>query len=135
CCQAGARLPHHSGATMTYTTLITTGELASHVNDPDWIIIDCRFDLGNPDAGRAAYLQGHLPQALYAHLDNDLSDKRPDPNGEFRGRHPLPSREAFADTLRNWGIHPHTQVVAYDAQGGMFAARLWWMLRWCGHEA
>ena len=120
---------------MTYTTLITTGELASHVNDPDWIIIDCRFDLGNPDAGRAAYLQGHLPQALYAHLDNDLSDKRPGPNGEFRGRHPLPSREAFADTLRNWGIHPHTQVVAYDAQGGMFAARLWWMLRWCGHEA
>lgn len=120
---------------MTYTTLIAADELASYIDKPDWVIVDCRFDLGKPDAGRTAYLQGHLPHAVYAHLDNNLSDKRPGPNGEFRGRHPLPSREALADTLRSWGIHPHTQVVAYDAQGGMFAARLWWMLRWCGHEA
>ncbi len=120
---------------MTYTTLIAANELAPHVNDPGWVIIDCRFDLGNPDAGFIAYRQGHIPNAVYAHLDTDLSDKRPGPNGEFRGRHPLPSREAFMETLRNWGIHPHTQVVAYDAQGSMFAARLWWMLRWCGHEA
>lgn len=119
---------------MTYTTLIAADELASHVNDPDWIIIDCRFDLTNAEAGPNAYLQGHIPNARYAHLDTDLSDKRPGPNGEFRGRHPLPAREAFIETLRGWGIHPHSQVIAYDAQGGMFAARLWWMLRWCGHE-
>lgn len=119
---------------MTYTTLIDAETLAQHFNDPDWIIVDCRFDLGNPEAGRSAYEQGHILHARYAHLDTDLSDKRPGPNGEFRGRHPLPTREQFIDTLRNWGVNPQSQVVAYDAHGGMFAARLWWMLRWCGHE-
>jgi thiosulfate/3-mercaptopyruvate sulfurtransferase len=119
---------------MTYTTLITAEALAKHMEDANWIVIDCRFDLANPAAGRAAYEQGHLPGARYADLDKDLSDKRPGPNGEFRGRHPLPAPEHFIETLRRWGIHADTQVIAYDAQGGMFAARLWWMLRWCGHE-
>jgi thiosulfate/3-mercaptopyruvate sulfurtransferase len=120
---------------MTFTTIISATELAQHAPDPDWILIDCRHDLFNPDAGRAAYQTGHLPGALHAHLDLDLSDKRPGPNGEFRGRHPLPERAAFVETLRTWGINDDTQVVAYDAQGGMFAARLWWMLRWTGHAA
>ena len=120
---------------MTYRTLIAAEELVAHIDHPDWVIVDCRFDLANPDAGRLAYQQGHIPHAHYAHLDTDLSDKRPGPDGTFRGRHPLPSREQFIETLRDWGIHSHSQVIAYDAQGGMFAARLWWMLRWCGHQA
>jgi thiosulfate/3-mercaptopyruvate sulfurtransferase len=120
---------------MPYTTLIAAADLASHMTDRNLIVIDCRHDLTNPDAGRTAYLAGHIPDAEFAHLDTDLSDKKPGPNGEFRGRHPLPEREAFIETLRRWGIDNNSQVIAYDAQGGMFAARLWWMLRWVGHEA
>ena len=120
---------------MTFTTIISATDLAQHLSDPKWLVIDCRHDLFNPDAGRAAWQTGHLPGARHAHLDLDRSDKRPGPNGEFRGRHPLPERAAFVDTLRGWGINDDTQVVACDAQGGIFAARLWWMLRWAGHSA
>lgn len=120
---------------MRYTTLISAADLAQHLDDPNWIILDCRHDLANPQAGQEAYAAGHLPHAQFAHLDRNLSDKSPGPNGEFRGRHPLPPQEAFIETLRNWGVKPDSQVIAYDAQGGMSAARLWWMLRWVGHEA
>jgi thiosulfate/3-mercaptopyruvate sulfurtransferase len=120
---------------MPYTTLISAAELAPHLTDPNWVVIDCRHDLTNPDAGREAYGTGHIAHAEFAHLDTDLSDKRPGPKGEFRGRHPLPERDAFIETLRRWGVNDNSQVIAYDAQGGMFAARLWWMLRWVGHEA
>jgi thiosulfate/3-mercaptopyruvate sulfurtransferase len=120
---------------MPHTTLIAAAELAQNLSNPNWIVIDCRHDLANLDAGRAAYAAGHIPGAQFAHLDNDLSDKSPGPNGEFRGRHPLPERAKLIATLRRWGINDDTQVVAYDAQGGMFAARLWWMLRWVGHDA
>jgi thiosulfate/3-mercaptopyruvate sulfurtransferase len=120
---------------MAYTTLISAEQLALHIADPDWIVLDCRHDLMNHAAGRAAYDAGHLPHAQFVAFETDLSDKRPGPNGEFRGRHPLPSREAFVETLRRWGVHHGSQVIAYDAQGGMYAARLWWMLRWIGHEA
>lgn len=120
---------------MRYTTLISAAELAQHVLEPDWIVIDCRHDLVNPTAGRSAYDAGHIPNAQFANLDTALSDKARGPNGTFRGRHPLPDREKFIETLRVWGVNPSSQVVAYDAQGGMFAARLWWMLRWVGHEA
>lgn len=120
---------------MRYTTLISAAELAQHVLEPNWIVLDCRHDLANPEAGRAAYDTGHIPNAQFVHLDNDLSDKKPGPNGEFRGRHPLPARDAFIETLRRLGVNHSSQVVAYDAQGGMFAARLWWMLRWVGHDA
>lgn len=119
---------------MPYTTLISAADLARHISDASWVVVDCRHDLANPEAGRAAYEAGHIPGARFAHLDQDLSDQRPGPNGEFRGRHPLPEREAFIETLRQLGIDDDTQVVAYDAHGGMFAARLWWMLRWVGHE-
>ncbi|RZI41843.1 sulfurtransferase [Herbaspirillum sp. HC18] len=117
------------------TTLISAEDLARRIHDANWVVLDCRHDLANPAAGRTAYVAGHIPGAQFADLDNDLSDKSPGPNGEFRGRHPLPDRNAFLEALRRWGINHGSQVIAYDAQGGMFAARLWWMLRWVGHEA
>jgi thiosulfate/3-mercaptopyruvate sulfurtransferase len=120
---------------MSYTTLISAEDLARHVNDADWVVLDCRHDLTDANAGRAAYDGGHIPGAQFARIDEDLSDKSLGPNGEFRGRHPLPDQTAFVETLRRWGVNHGSQVVAYDAHGGMFAARLWWMLRWVGHEA
>jgi thiosulfate/3-mercaptopyruvate sulfurtransferase len=120
---------------MRHTTLIAAEQLAQHFLEPKWVVLDCRHDLGNPDAGRAAYDAGHIPNAQFADVERDLSDKRPGAKGEFRGRHPLPQRTAFIETLRRWGVRHDSQVVAYDAHGGMFAARLWWMLRWVGHEA
>ncbi len=118
-----------------YTTLISAAELTQNLATPDWVILDCRHDLAHPGAGQSAFDAGHIPHAQFAHLDNDLSGPKIGPDGEFRGRHPLPQRDVFIDTLRDWGINDSTQVIAYDAQGGMFAARLWWMLRWVGHEA
>jgi thiosulfate/3-mercaptopyruvate sulfurtransferase len=94
-------------------------------------LIDTRFDLADTAAGEQAYAAGHIPGALYAHLDRDLSGTKTGRNG----RHPLPDRDAFAATVAHLGITPETQVVAYDAQGGMYAARLWWLLRWVGHRA
>jgi len=120
---------------MAFTTLISAAELADHLSSPDWVIVDCRHDLSNPNAGHAAYLAGHIPNAQFAHLDEDLAGDKVDVDGTFRGRHPLPERAAFIAALRRWGINDTTQVVTYDAHGGMFAARLWWMLRWVGHEA
>lgn len=120
---------------MTFTKLISAAELAQHVFDHDWVVLDCRHDLAKPDAGRSAYAEGHIPNAQFAHLDQDLAGEKIDADGIFRGRHPLPDRAAFIATLRQWGINDNTQVIAYDAHGGMFAARLWWMLKWVGHDA
>lgn len=97
-------------------------------------LLDARFDLAQPAAGEAAYAQGHLPGALYAHLERDLSAMPPAP-ALCGGRHPLPPREAVARTLAGLGITPATPVVVYDASGGMYAARAWWLLRWLGHQA
>lgn len=121
---------------MAYTTLITPSELAKQFGDPNWAhncaIIDCRFSLVDTEAGRRNYLAGHIPGALYAHLDEDLS-------GPFTvgktGRHPLPSVEKFVQTLSDWGIDDTVQVVIYDDAGGVMSGRLWWMLRWMGHDA
>jgi thiosulfate/3-mercaptopyruvate sulfurtransferase len=118
-----------------YTTLIAASHLASHIDDPDWVVVDCRHDLANLSAGREGYAVAHLPHAVFADTESELSGARRGPDGVFRGRHPLPEREAFIDTLRSWGVNDNTQVVAYDAHGSMFAARLWWLLRWAGHEA
>lgn len=115
---------------MPYTVLIATDELAPHLGDPDWAIIDCRFRLDNPAFGRQAYNEAHIPGAIYAHLNDELSG--PIVPGQT-GRHPLPSLEQFAETLSTWGIDERVQVVAYDDMGGMIAGRLWWMLRWLGH--
>lgn len=114
-----------------YETLIAADELEAHRRDPDWLIVDCRFDLAAPEAGEAAWRAAHVPGALYAHLDRDLSG----PRTPASGRHPLPTPEGFAATLGRWGISAMTQVIAYDADSGAFAARLWWLLRWSGHRA
>lgn len=118
-----------------YTTLISAAGLAGHIDDANWVVVDCRHDLANLSAGREGYDVAHLPHAVFADMETQLSGAKRGPDGAFRGRHPLPERDAFIETLRGWGVNDSTQVVAYDAHGGMFAARLWWMLRWVGHEA
>ena len=117
---------------MPFTTLISTEECARHLTDPAWVIVDCRFTLGDPERGRRDYEQSHIPGALYAHLEHDLSG--PIVPG-VTGRHPLPDVGAFARTLGAWGIDAQVQVVVYDDAGGMMAARLWWMLRWLSHTS
>ena len=116
---------------MAYTTLITTGDLFEHLSDPQWTIVDCRFSLAEPELGRREYEEAHIPGALYAHLDEDLSG--PIVPGRT-GRHPLPAPEKMAQRLGSWGIGPGQQVIAYDVSGGGIAARLWWLLRWLGHD-
>ena len=118
-----------------YTTLISAADLAAHIDNPAWVILDCRHDLMNLAAGREAYAIGHLPNAQFADLENKLSGPKRGADGVFRGRHPLPERAELIATLRAWGIDDDTQVIGYDAHGGMYAARLWWMLRWVGHRA
>lgn len=117
---------------MSFTTLISTEELAHYLGHPNWAVLDCRFVLADPTAGRAKYLQSHIAGALYADLERDLSG--PVIAGQT-GRHPLPALEDFVATLSRWGIDEQVQVVAYDDAGGMFAGRLWWMLRYVGHQA
>jgi thiosulfate/3-mercaptopyruvate sulfurtransferase len=118
----------------TFDTLISAEALraALTVGEPV-VVVDTRFDLADPAAGEAAWRGAHVPGSHYLHLDRDLSDARADASGAFRGRHPLPDRATFAATLGRCGIGPATQVVALDDQGGPYAARLWWMLRWMGH--
>jgi thiosulfate/3-mercaptopyruvate sulfurtransferase len=118
-----------------YTTLISAADLAAHIDDPDWVLVDCRHDLMNLAFGRDAYAAGHLPGAVFADMETELSGPKRGDDGVFRGRHPLPAKDAFIESLRRWGVNDGTQVVAYDAHGGMYAARLWWLLRWIGHEA
>jgi thiosulfate/3-mercaptopyruvate sulfurtransferase len=118
-----------------YSTLISAADLASHVDDPRWVVVDCRHDLMNRAAGREGYASGHLPNAVFADMETELSGEQRDAGHVFRGRHPLPARAALIETLRGWGVNDDSQVVAYDAHGGMFAARLWWLLRWVGHPA
>lgn len=116
--------------TVSFTTLISVEELSGHLADSDWCVIDCRHDLANPAFGRSAYNDGHIPGALFLHLDDDLSGPR---NGT-NGRHPLPAPHILAKRLGACGIDRHTQVIAYDDAGGMYAARLWALLRWLGHS-
>lgn len=116
---------------MSHGTLISTNELAAHLQDPDWVVIDCRFRLDDPDAGEHAYLAEHIPGARYAHLDRDLSA----PVTASSGRHPLPDPEVLARRLESWGVGDGSQVVCYDEVTGPMAARLWWLLRWLGHDA
>lgn len=118
-----------------HTTLINAADLAQHLTDPSWVILDCRHDLMNPAAGRDGYAIGHIQNAQFAGIDDHLSGPKAAAGAQFTGRHPLPERGALIDTLRGWGIDDSTQVVAYDAHGGMYAARLWWLLRWIGHPA
>ncbi len=109
------------------TALVSAEELAAH---PQWRVFDCRHDLKNTEYGRQAYARGHIPGALFLHLDEDLSGVK---NGS-NGRHPLPDIDDFARRMSRCGVDATTQVVAYDNEGGIFASRLWWMLRWLGHD-
>lgn len=114
---------------MNYTTLISASDLAGHLDDTGWVVCDCRHDLVNTAVGRRAYSESHIPGARFVHLDADLSA----PMTGRNGRHPLPDAERFARRVGELGIGNGSQVVAYDASGGYYAARMWWMLRWIGH--
>jgi thiosulfate/3-mercaptopyruvate sulfurtransferase len=115
---------------MNHTTLISAEHLIQHLNDPHWIILDCRFSLADADAGFKSYRKGHIPSARYAHLNKDLSS----PVTSYTGRHPLPNFSLLAQKLGLWGVDTRSQVVVYDDAGGAFAGRLWWLLRCMGHE-
>ncbi len=114
-----------------YTTLVDAATLKSHLHHPDWVVVDCRFSLADPAAGERAWRAGHLPTARYAHLDRQLSG----PITASSGRHPLPNPQQLAQQLGAWGIDSRSQVVLYDDCGGAMAVRLWWLLRWLGHQA
>jgi len=114
---------------MILTALVSTEILAQRLEDPDWVVFDCRHDLADPTRGRAEYGASHIPGARFLHLDDDLSAPKTGTNG----RHPLPDPDVLMEKLGRAGVDSRKQVVAYDAQGGMVAARLWWLLRWLGH--
>jgi len=110
--------------------LVGTEELEGHLGDPDWVVFDTRHDMTDTDRGRRSYAAGHIPGAYFLHVDDDLSGRKTGTNG----RHPLPDLAAFAAKIDARGVKPGTQVVVYDDLNGNFAVRLWWMLRWLGHE-
>jgi len=110
--------------------LVSAPELAANIENPSWRIFDCRHDLKNPDYGSQAYARGHIPGAQFLNLDRDLAG----PVNGHNGRHPLPEIAVFSERLSACGVGPDTQVVAYDNEGGIFASRLWWLLRWLGHR-
>ena len=128
-----------------YTTLISPEELmALQAAAARLMVFDCSFDLANPAAGQEQYHQAHIPGAVYVHLEHDLSDeglvapdgtRQPHPDAASGGRHPLPSRERFAIWLSQVGFTNDMQAVVYDRQGANFCGRLWWMLKWAGHDA
>ena len=117
-----------------YTTLIDAAQLGSLLAaapaDANLLVLDCRHELSQPGWGDQVYAQGHIPGAVRAHLDRDLSG----PVTLGTGRHPLPDAAQFAETLGRWGVDSNVQVIAYDQSSGPYAARAWWMLRWVGHE-
>lgn len=115
---------------MSFTTLVDAPTLAAHLNDPDWRIIDVRHQLQDTAYGEQAYLAGHIPGAFFMHCDRDLSG----PMNGSNGRHPLPPADKLAEKLAALGVERGTQVVVYDDAQGMFAGRLWWLLRWLGHD-
>jgi thiosulfate/3-mercaptopyruvate sulfurtransferase len=132
-CSSGIRAARRGAlpAAMTYSTLISTEALAAHLDDPAFVVVDCRHDLADPSAGERAYRAGHVPGARFMHLDRDLSGARTGRNG----RHPLPAVDALAGVFGRAGIDAARQVVAYDQSTGAWASRLWWLLRWLGHDA
>src|SRR3954469_10320263 len=113
-----------------HTTLISVAELARHVDNPTFAIFDCRHELTNPAFGANAYAQSHIQNARFAHVDRDLAAPLTGKNG----RHPLPDPEVFGAWLGRMGVSNDKQVVAYDNAAGVYASRLWWMLRWVGHQ-
>lgn len=115
---------------MSFQTTISTDDLNANLNTENWFLFDCRFILKDPQGGRKQYDQGHLPGAHYANLDQDLSS----PATPNTGRHPLPDANTLTQKLQRWGVNNDSQVVCYDDVSGAFAARMWWLLRWLGHQ-
>jgi thiosulfate/3-mercaptopyruvate sulfurtransferase len=116
---------------MAFSLLVDAAELKLHLEDKNWAVVDCRFSLDDTGRGRQDYLKAHIPGAVYAHLDEDLSGKRIPGK---TGRHPLPEIKSLATALSAYGIDADTQVVVYDDATGTMAARLWWLLQWAGHR-
>lgn len=110
--------------------LVTPEELAAHLDDPTWVVFDTRHELTDPARGPAAYAAGHIPGAYFLHVDHDLAGHHTGSNG----RHPLPEPSDLAAKLNQRGLAPGTRAVIYDDMGGNYAVRLWWMLRWLGHD-
>jgi thiosulfate/3-mercaptopyruvate sulfurtransferase len=115
---------------VSYTTLVDAATLQARRDDPGWLVVDCRHQLADPGCGERAYAESHIPGAFFLHCDRDLSGS---PTGS-NGRHPLPRPVVLAERLGAIGVGPDTQVVAYDDAQGMIASRLWWLLRWLGHD-
>ncbi len=116
---------------MVHSTLVSTEEVGSHLSDPSWVIVDCRYNLTDERWGEERYRDSHIPGAIYASLAHHLSG----PSDGRNGRHPLPGHEEMAATFGRLGVSHELQVVAYDQDTGMYASRLWWMLRYMGHDA
>lgn len=115
---------------MDYTTLVSAQDTLEHLEDPNWRIIDCQFDLKDKSHGYQSYRKEHIPSAIYADLENDLSS----PISANSGRHPLPAVSDICEKFSKWGIQTNTQVIVYDNVFGSYAARLWWLLKWLGHR-
>ncbi len=115
---------------MSFSTLVSCAQLAEHLSDPTWVVVDCRHQLSDVGYGEREYAKGHLPGAAFMHMDRDLSAVMTGRNG----RHPLPDPQLLAEKLGALGVSRQTQVVVYDDDGGMYAVRLWWLLRWLGHN-
>ena len=113
---------------MNYSEIISSDILSANLNLKDLVIVDCRFELKNPEKGYQDYLASHIPGAYYANLDKDLAS----PATSISGRHPLPDSALFSDLLSRWGVTVNSQVVVYDQNGGSLAVRLWWLLNYFG---
>lgn len=115
---------------MTSTTIVSAAQLALHLNDPAWCVVDCRHDLFDHAMGRREYDAGHIEGAFFGDIERDLAG----PHTGSNGRHPMPERERLVELFRSWGVSNQSPLVAYDAHGSQFAVRLWWLARWLGHE-
>jgi thiosulfate/3-mercaptopyruvate sulfurtransferase len=116
---------------MTHTTLVSPAQLSAHLDDAAWCVVDCRHDLFDHALGRREYDARHIDGAVFGDTETDFAG----PKSGQNGRHPLPSRDQIVALFRRWGMSNTTQLVAYDAMGGQFAVRLWWLARWLGHAA
>ncbi|MFK7815111.1 MAG: sulfurtransferase [Gammaproteobacteria bacterium] len=115
---------------MTYQTIISVEDLNKNINNQDWFVFDCRFMLKDPEGGLKKFNQGHIPGAQYADMDKDLAS----PMTATTGRHPLPNPDELIKKLQSWGVNNTSQIICYDDMSGAFAARMWWLLKWLGHE-